>query len=65
MQFHYNASHALSFQVQSRVQKYFLKLQKAGLPVPGKMSKHSKIAKTSGGKIKSVGSVNSVEQQKD
>jgi len=29
----------LSWQVQSRVQKYFLKLQRAGLPVPGKLAK--------------------------
>ena len=36
------------FQVQSRIQKYFLKLQKAGLPVPGKLSKHSKQARSTG-----------------
>ena len=29
-------------QVQSRTQKYFLKLQKAGMPVPGRVGKASK-----------------------
>ena len=30
-----------SVQVQSRVQKYFQKLQKAGLPVPGKYKRNT------------------------
>lgn len=30
-------------QVQSRVQKYFLKLAKAGLPIPGRMPRIERI----------------------
>ena len=39
-----------AIQVQSRVQKYFLKLHKAGLPIPGKLGNKAKAkCKTSGG----------------
>ena len=39
-----------AIQVQSRVQKYFLKLHKAGLPIPGKLGNKAKAkCKISGG----------------
>ena len=54
-------------QVQSRTQKYFIKLQKAGLPIPGKAkSKYSRnVSSSSSGSIgKSVSAKNSLVGQK-
>ena len=48
-----------AIQVQSRVQKYFLKLHKAGLPIPGKLGNKAKLkCKTTNGYNKLNGVLN-------